>query len=79
MLSTAQVRARLRARMKEVGGAAAWGRLNRLSPSYVGDVMRGRREPGAAVLRPLGLRRLDPAYAEVNNPASTASGQEERA
>ncbi|KQP62142.1 hypothetical protein [Methylobacterium sp. Leaf112] len=65
MLTTEQVRERLKARMEEAGGATAWGRANRISPSYLGDVVKGRRTPGAAVLRPLGLVRLEHVYAEA--------------
>lgn len=79
MLTTAQVRARLRAQMKRAGSAAAWGRQHRVSPAYLSDIMQGRREPGSAVLRPLGLRRLDPAYAEVTTSTPKASTEEARA
>lgn len=65
MLTTAQVRERLKARMEQVGGATAWGRRHGVSPTYLGDVVHGRREPGAAVLRPLGLVRLEHVYAEA--------------
>ncbi|NEU12607.1 transcriptional regulator [Methylobacterium sp. BTF04] len=65
MLTTEQVRTRLAAQMAEAGGATAWGRVHRVSPSYLGDVVKGRREPGAAVLRPLGLVRLEHAYDEA--------------
>ena len=29
-----------------------------VSPSYLSDVLSGRREPGASILEPLGLRRV---------------------
>ena len=35
---------------------AAWARANNMSPSYVSDVLRGRREPGKPILAALGLR-----------------------
>jgi hypothetical protein len=33
-----------------------------VSVAYVHDVLRGRREPGDTVLRPLGLQRAEPTY-----------------
>lgn len=71
MLTTEQVRERLRARMAEVGSASAWGRVNRVSPQYLCDVLKGRRDPGNAILGPLGLRRMEPAYDEA--PAQEAA------
>jgi len=52
-----QVVDRLRAACAGAGGQAAWGRQHGVSQQYVHDVLRGRRDPGDTVLRPLGLRR----------------------
>jgi hypothetical protein len=35
-----------------------WARANGLSPSYVGDVLARRRDPGKGILQALGLRRV---------------------
>lgn len=53
---------RLRAACAGAGGQAAWGRQHGVSVSYVHDVLRGRREPGDTVLRPLGLQRAEATY-----------------
>ncbi|WP_426221509.1 hypothetical protein [Methylobacterium sp. NFXW15] len=52
-----QVVDRLRAACAGAGGQAAGGRQNGVSQQYVHDVLRGRRDPGDTVLRPLGLQR----------------------
>lgn len=48
---------RLRAACKAAGGQARWADLAGCSPQYVGDVLKGRRAPGDAVLAALGLQR----------------------
>ena len=40
------------------GNQAAWAAKHGLSAPYVSDVVNGRREPGAAMLRALRLRRV---------------------
>lgn len=57
-----QVVDRLRAACAGAGGQAAWGRQHGVSQQYVHDVLRGRRQPGDTVLRPLGLQRAEPIY-----------------
>lgn len=39
------------------GNRAAWAKAHGISAQYVNDVLVGRREPGAAILTALGLRR----------------------
>jgi DNA-binding transcriptional regulator YdaS (Cro superfamily) len=53
-----QVLALLRRQCDEAGGQAAWAKAVGVSPSYVSDVLVGRREPGAGILRHLGLVRV---------------------
>jgi hypothetical protein len=48
----------LRAECKRAGGAKAWAAKNGPSAQYVSDVLVGRREPGPAILVPLGLRKV---------------------
>jgi DNA-binding transcriptional regulator YdaS (Cro superfamily) len=48
----------LRKAVDEAGGQSAWARSVMLTPSYVNDVLVGRRDPGPAVLSALGLRRV---------------------
>ena len=62
-LTIGEVRARLRASVAEAGGQRAWASRYGLSEATVSEVMRGTRSPGPRVLGPLGLRRLEPAYA----------------
>lgn len=59
-----QVVDRLRAACAGAGGQAAWGRQHGVSQQYVHDVLRGRRDPGDTVLRPLGLQRAEPVYVQ---------------
>jgi hypothetical protein len=49
------VKARLRERIAEAGGASKWARASGCSPSYVSDVLYDRRDPGPAILAALGL------------------------
>lgn len=41
------------------GGQKAWADLNGVTPQYVCDVLQGRRKPGDAICRALGLRRVE--------------------
>lgn len=49
--------ARLRAACQAAGGQKAWAERHGVSPQYVCDVLNARREPGAAILAPLGLAK----------------------
>lgn len=49
---------RLQAACDAAGGQQAWARRHGISPSYVSDVLHARRDPGAAILRALGLAKL---------------------
>ena len=40
-----------------LGSQQAWAEANNLSPSYVSDVLKGRRAPGQSILAALGLTK----------------------
>jgi hypothetical protein len=58
MLSVEEVRQKLRDACLEAGSENAWAKANGLSQPYVNDTIKGRREPGAGILRALGLKRI---------------------
>lgn len=39
------------------GNVAAWAKANGFSPQYAWDVINGRRKPGEAILKALGLEK----------------------
>jgi len=47
----------LEQRAKRAGSRSALAREMGVSPAYVGDVLLGKRDPGPAILKVLGLRR----------------------
>jgi hypothetical protein len=51
------VRALLRQRVDTEGSALAWSRRHGMSTAYVLDALAGRRSPGPAILRALGLEK----------------------
>lgn len=53
-----QVRKLLERECRAAGGQQAWADLHNISAQYVGDVIRGRRDPGEAMSAALGLRRV---------------------
>jgi DNA-binding transcriptional regulator YdaS (Cro superfamily) len=58
MLTVDDVRQKLREVCREAGSENAWAKANGVSQAYVNDTIRGRREPGASILRALGLERV---------------------
>jgi transcriptional regulator with XRE-family HTH domain len=52
-----EVRAAIRARVKELGSQRAVANELRVSVQYLNDVLRGRRDPGDKLLKGLGLQR----------------------
>lgn len=52
------VRAELRAQVREAGGAAAFGRQHNISGTHIADVMDGKRGPGKKILGSLGLIKV---------------------
>lgn len=57
-MSADEVRKMVEARAGEVGTMRALARAWKVSPAYLSDVINGKREPGPAILKALGLRRL---------------------
>jgi hypothetical protein len=57
-LSEEEVRALLRAATQRAGSQKAWADEHGVSGAYVNDVLRGRRDPGDAILKALGLKRM---------------------
>lgn len=53
------VRGILKAACEGAGSNRAWAKANDVSPAYVSDVLLGRREPGPAILEPLGLEAVE--------------------
>jgi transcriptional regulator with XRE-family HTH domain len=47
----------LRRRIKECGSQKLFAAVAGISEQYVSDVLRGRREPGDAILSALGLQK----------------------
>lgn len=55
-MTAEEVRTLLRQRIEEAGSAAAFARAHGVSPIYVADVARERRQIGPAIHGALGLR-----------------------
>lgn len=56
-MDQSKVLERLRAAVLLAGSQTAFAAQNSLSTGYVSDVLAGRREPGAKILRALGVER----------------------
>jgi len=54
-----QVVALLRRECKKAGSQAAWAQAHGVTGAYVSDVLQGRRGPGAGILAPLGLEKVE--------------------
>lgn len=61
-MTDAQVKRVLQQRIKQAGDQRAAALRLGVSPSYLGDVLRGRRAPGPKILEALGLRRRRLGY-----------------
>lgn len=59
-----QARAALRRIIAKEGSQAVAARRLRISPQYITDLLKNRRQPGSALLRRLGLRKIV-SYEEV--------------
>ena len=57
-MTTDEVRELLLSACEEAGTQQAWAKAHRISPQYVTDVLKERREPGGKMLAALGLRRV---------------------
>ena len=57
MLTDRQLRNRVKREILKAGSLRNLARRWCVSPAYVSDVVLGRRTPGPAILKPLGLQR----------------------
>jgi DNA-binding transcriptional regulator YdaS (Cro superfamily) len=55
VLTITQMRAKLRTAVKEAGGQKQFAELIDVSPQYVCDCLKGRRDIGQSIARPLGF------------------------
>lgn len=58
MLTESQVIERLRAACVAAGGQKAFAEQHKLTPSYVHDVLHGRRPPADRILAAIGVERV---------------------
>lgn len=58
MLTESQVIERLRTACEQAGGQKAFAQQHELTPTYVHDVLHGRRPPAYRILDALGLERV---------------------
>lgn len=56
--SAEEVRGKLLVQCLDAGGRKAWAEANGISPQYVTDVLKNRREPGESIVSALGMRRV---------------------
>lgn len=54
----AYIRRMLANEVSAAGGQGVWAKKHRLSPQYVCDVLKGRRDPGVSILRALKHRKI---------------------
>ncbi len=57
-MTTDQVLAKLRREIKALGSQQAWANTHGVSPAYLSDTLRGRRDLGPTILAALGLQRI---------------------
>jgi hypothetical protein len=58
MLTREEVLQRLREACEKAGSENAWAKAHGMSQAYVNDAIRGRREPGPAILEAMGLEKV---------------------
>lgn len=54
MISSDRLRQKLRDAIQEAGSQKKWAKANGVSPQYVCDCLKGRREIGEGIAKPLG-------------------------
>lgn len=54
-----QVLTLLRRECEKAGSQHAWAKASGVTGAYVSDVLNRRREPGAGILAPLGLEKVE--------------------
>lgn len=52
------VRELLREEVNKAGNAMLYAKIAGCAPTYVGDVLRGKSEPGPRIMKALGLERV---------------------
>lgn len=57
-MTESELVALLKSRVEQAGSMRALAREFGIQPSYLSDLLQGRRAPGPKVLGPLGLRRV---------------------
>lgn len=57
-LSRDEVIGMLRAQIEKAGSLREWARRAKLSPAYISDIMRGRRDPGPPILAALKVQKV---------------------
>lgn len=57
-MTTDEVRTLLRRECEKAGSQKAWAIAHKVDGTYVGDTIRGRCDPGPAICKALGLRRV---------------------
>jgi len=60
-----QLRCVLAEACEQAGSQYQWATRSKLSPAYVSDVLRGKRDPGEGLLKALGLRKVV-SYEKIN-------------
>ena len=58
MLIVADVRCRLAQACEDESSQYQWATKHKLSPAYVSDVLRGKRDPGDGILKALKLKKI---------------------
>jgi len=68
LLNREEVRRLLVAGCIQAGGQGRWAQQHGVAPSYVSEVLNGRRAPGYGILSALGLERVIAYRARDPNP-----------
>jgi len=68
-MTAEKLRDMLRRECERAGSQAAWAKKHGIGPAYISDIISGRREPGAKLLRALGVERMV-CYCRVGEPES---------
>ncbi len=58
LLTAERVMERLHYEVDQAGGQSAWARRNGVDRSYLNQVLRGHKEPGAMIISALNLERV---------------------
>ena len=58
MKTAEDIREMLREAIKKAGNQKRWAELAGVSPQYVSDVLKGRREPGESIAKMFGYKSI---------------------